>query len=236
MNDSQRETLCEHLVVALDVETRDQAIALVEELGDRVRRYKIGARMFTRYGTDILDAVSERGGELFLDLKYHDIPNTVGGAVEAAAARDDIFMLTIHASGGRAMIRRAKSAAGEEGPSIVAVTALTSLDAGDVREISGSVELEQWAERLAHLAMEAGADGLVCSGQEVEVLRQTHGPDPLLVTPGIRPETGAFDDQKRAVTPVEALDGGSNFLVIGRPIYQADDPVAVVDNIAEDIS
>jgi orotidine-5'-phosphate decarboxylase len=173
---------------------------------------------------------------LFLDLKYHDIPNTVAGAVEAAADRDDTFMLTVHASGGRAMIRRAASAAGEDGPSIVAVTALTSLDADDVREITGSGEVGEWAERLGDLAMEAGADGLVCSGQEVDDFRRAWGADPLLVTPGIRPASAAFDDQKRAVTPAEALDGGSDFLVVGRPIYEADDPIEVVERIADDIS
>ncbi len=236
MDDVQRRQVRDQLIVALDVETRQAALDLVETLGDRVSRYKIGARMFTRYGTEIVEAVGERGAEVFLDLKFHDIPNTVAGAVEAAADREDVFMVTVHASGGREMVRRAAEAAGREGPAIVAVTALTSLGERDVRDVAGGKELESWAHALGRLASEAGADGLVCSGHEVAAFRRAHGDALLLVTPGIRPEGAGADDQKRPVTPDEALEFGSDYLVVGRPIYRADDPVAVVEQIAAGIA
>ena len=232
MKDAQREKLRRHLVVALDLETIEQASDLVGQLGERVAKYKVGPRMFTRYGPEILDVVSESGAEVFLDLKFHDIPNTVAGSVAVAAERDDVFMLTVHASGGRQMIREAAEAAGEEGPNIVAVTALTSLDPRDVEDVAGGTELNRWADSLARLALEAGADGLVCSAREAGDFRDSYGESPVLVTPGIRPEGTASGDQKRVVTPAEALEAGSDFLVIGRPIYQADDPVAAVEGIA----
>lgn len=235
MEDSQRQRLRDHLVVALDVERRDDALELVEALGDRVARYKVGPVMFTRYGPEILGAVADRGAEIFLDLKFHDIPNTVAGSVEVAAERDDIFMMTIHASGGREMIRRAADAAGDAGPEIIAVTAMTSLDARDVRDVAGTDDLNAWAKSLAGLALESGADGLVCSAREAAEFRSEFGRSHTLVTPGIRPAGSASDDQKRAVTPAEGIDSGSDFLVIGRPIYQADDPVAVVESIGESL-
>jgi len=231
MSENPHQTLRDHLVVALDVETRERAVELVETLGDRVANYKIGSRMFTRYGPAIVDEIGALGAEIFLDLKFHDIPNTVAGAVEAAVEREAIFMLTVHASGGREMVRRAAGAAGPEGPAIVAVTAMTSLDARDVRQVAGSEDLEAWADRLADLAVEAGADGLVCSAREVPAFRATHGEAAVLVTPGIRPPSAALHDQKRAVTPADALEAGSDYLVMGRPIYRADDPVAVVEEI-----
>lgn len=236
MNEHQKEKLRDHLIVALDVDTREEAVDLVETLGDRVATYKLGSRMFTRYGPAILDVIGESGADLFLDLKFHDIPSTVAGAVEAAADRGDVSMLTVHASGGREMVRRASEAAGDDGPNVVAVTALTSLDERDVRDVAGSNDLDEWADRLANLAREAGADGLVCSAREAPSFRRDHGTSPLLVTPGIRPKSSALDDQKRAVTPAEALEAGSDYLVIGRPIYQADDPVAVVEEIGGELT
>lgn len=230
MDAAQHRRVRNQLVVALDVESRGAAVELVEQLGDRVAGYKVGPRLFTRHGPPLLDELADAGADLFLDLKFHDIPYTVAGAVEAAAARGDVSMLTVHASGGREMVRRAAEHAGEE-LDVVAVTALTSLTEEDVRDVAGGAALEEWADRLARLAIDAGADGLVCSAREVESFRRAYGEEVRLVTPGIRPEWAARDDQERTVTPAEALDAGSDRLVMGRPVYRADDPVEAVERI-----
>ncbi|MFP4601000.1 MAG: orotidine-5'-phosphate decarboxylase [Persicimonas sp.] len=235
MDLSQRKKLLDHVICALDLPTMDEALALVDAVGDRLAYYKVGSRMFTRYGAELLDALDERGVKVFLDLKFHDIPNTVADAVESAAGYDAVFMMTVHASGGAEMVRRAARAAAEadHSPKIVAVTALTSLSAEELAGIGVDLALEQWAVRLGRLAIDAGADGLVCSAHEAAAMRERFGDGPLLVTPGIRPEhkMAENDDQSRVMTPKDALATGSSFLVIGRPIYQADDPVEAVEAI-----
>jgi orotidine-5'-phosphate decarboxylase len=236
MRDKTASRVRDHLIVALDLETRREALDLVERLGDRVDRYKVGPTMFTRYGPPLLDDLAELGAELFVDLKFHDIPNTVAGAVEAVAGREDVFLMTVHASGGREMIAEAARAAGPDGPEIVAVTALTSLDARDVRAVAGATTIDAWAGRLADLALEAGADGLVCSALEAPDFRQAHGAEPTLVTPGIRLADDERGDQKRVVTPGQALEAGSDYLVMGRSIYGADDPVAAVEAVGRSIA
>lgn len=235
MNERQKQLVREKLVVALDLEEWREALKLVEKLSGRVRRFKLGSRMFTRYGPEILDELAARRAEVFVDLKFHDIPNTVEGAVEAVAEREEVFLLTVHAAGGRAMVRSAARAAGASGPDVVAVTALTSLEADDVRAVAGGTDLEAWVDDLAELALSAGADGLVCSPREIETFRSGYGSEPILVTPGIRPESSARDDQKRTATPAEALEAGSDYLVVGRPIYGAENPAAAVDAIGESL-
>jgi orotidine-5'-phosphate decarboxylase len=239
MNDSQRTKLREHVICALDVASQDEALVLVDRVGERLTKYKVGSRLFTRCGPALVEALDERGVEVFLDLKFHDIPNTVAGAVESASAYDCVFMMTIHAGGGAQMVRRAVEAAKQrsEPAQIVAVTALTHLAEDELVRLGVEFGIDRWAERLGRVALGAGADGLVCSALEAAHMRASFGSDPVLVTPGIRPEhlLVAGDDQTRVMTPQEALDAGSDYLVIGRPIYQADDPVAAVEAIGRSL-
>ena len=240
MNDEQQATLKKHVISALDVATMDEALALVDALDGRLTLFKVGSRMFTRYGPELLEALAVRDVDVFLDLKFHDIPNTVAGAVESALSFESVFMMTVHASGGADMIARAAEAAAKRSqnpPKIVAVTALTSLSAADMSQIGVDMALDEWAYRLGELALDAGADGLVCSAHEAAQMRERFGDEPLLVTPGIRPEKqmAANDDQSRVMTPKDALETGSDYLVIGRPIYQADDPARAVEEIGESI-
>ena len=174
---------------------------------------------------------------MFLDLKYHDIPNTVAGAVRSAE-RLGVSMLTVHASGGSGMVRVAKDAAGESSnsPAVIAVTLLTSLGQADIDELGFSGQPRDVVLRLAALALSAGADGLVTSPREVGPLRTKHGNDPLMVTPGVRPAGSAADDQTRIATPAQALHDGADYLVIGRPITQDPDPAAAADRIAKELS
>ncbi len=238
MNEDQQAKLHTHLISALDVATIDEALALVDALAGHLSLFKVGSRMFTRYGPAILEALAERDVEVFLDLKFHDIPNTVAGAVESALQFDSVFMMTVHASGGPDMVRRAVETARQRAdnqPKIVAVTALTSLSPDDVTRLGVDMPLDEWAYRLAEIALDAGADGLVCSAHEAAQMRRRFGHEPLLVTPGIRPahKRAKNDDQSRVMTPRDALDTGSNFLVIGRPIYRAADPLQAVRAIGE---
>lgn len=243
MKDAQITRMNEHVIVALDVPDMQQALALVDQLGGVVSKFKVGSRLFTRHGPAFVEALAARGAQIFLDLKFHDIPNTVADAVGSALTLDAVFMLTIHAAGGREMIRRAAEAARgrPNPPKIVAVTALTSLALKDVRDLGVDLSPGDWAERLGALAIQAGADGLVCSPLEVAQLRARF-PDALLVTPGIRPAAASAqaqstraDDQQRILTPREALQLGSDLLVIGRPIYQAADPAQAALTIAQSL-
>lgn len=236
MNETQRTKLKEQVISALDVATMDEALRLVDSLDGKLSLFKVGSRMFTRYGPELLEALAARDVDVFLDLKFHDIPNTVAGAVESALGFDNVFMMTVHASGGADMIARAAEAADERAdnpPKIVAVTALTSLSAADMSQIGVDMALDEWAYSLGELALDAGADGLVCSAHEAAQMRDRFGDQPLLVTPGIRPkkQMAANDDQSRVMTPKDALETGSDYLVIGRPIYQADDPAGAVEEI-----
>ena len=241
MNEDQQAKLRSKVICALDLATMDEALELVDALSGYLSLFKVGSRMFTRYGPKLLEELSARDVEVFLDLKFHDIPNTVAGAVESAASFESVFMMTVHAAGGAQMIARAVDAAHASSstpPKVVAVTALTSLAGPELRRVGVEMPLEEWARRLGQVAVEAGADGLVCSAHEAADLRAEFGRQPLLVTPGIRPlpqKMADDDDQSRVMTPADALAAGSSFLVIGRPIYRADDPVAAVAAIGESV-
>lgn len=226
-----------HVIAALDVDEMDHALELVDELDGVVDRFKIGSKLFTRYGPAILDALGERGREVFLDLKYHDIPSVVGQACEQAARHESVFLMTVHAVGGAKMLARAVSGAkrARGGVDVIAVTALTSHAPGELEEVGVPMELCEWARALGQVAMGAGVSGLVCSAHEVRELREAY-PEALLVTPGIRPTSWArADDQTRVMTPRQALNAGSSFLVIGRPIYQAKDARAAAIEIAREL-
>lgn len=225
------------VIVALDVPEKEQATHLLDLLEDRPKRVKVGLQLFTRYGPSLLETFSYRGCKTFLDLKLHDIPNTVAHAVRSLA-HWPIEMMTIHSTGGPAMVRAACEARDEVNPSlkILAVTVLTSIDQNQMNAIGIQGTPAETAKRLADLSLAEGADGLVCSALEVPMMREAFGPDPILVVPGIRPRGFATGDQKRVMTPGEAAKAGSSHLVVGRPIVAADDPALVLDQITEEIS
>jgi orotidine-5'-phosphate decarboxylase len=220
------------IIVALDLPSGSSALGLVDRLGDTVAFYKIGSSLFTRGGPGIVRELRGRGKRVFLDLKYHDIPNSVARAVESAAAMD-VELLTLHASGGTAMMKAAREAAGDDGPLLLGVTILTSFSATDVEEVWNKEVLSVRDEvvRLAALAADAGLHGVVTSPLEAETMKRRHGDEFLVVTPGIRPAGGGSNDQSRTATPASAVAAGSDYLVVGRPIIEADDPVAVVHGI-----
>jgi orotidine-5'-phosphate decarboxylase len=226
------------LIVALDVASTPEAIAAVDSLPKEVGWYKIGLELFSAEGPAVVQAVKSRGKSVFLDLKLHDIPRTVERAVRAAA-HHGADMLTVHASGGRAMLKAAAEAArtcGRTAPKIIAVTALTSLDQQDLRDLGVGRGLPEHVTALAELALQSGIAGLVCSPQEVENLRSRFGPQPLLVTPGIRPAGGEAGDQKRIATPAAAVRAGANFLVVGRPVLEAPDPAAAARAVLREMA
>jgi len=232
MNPDQAARLRRHTIVALDLDTQEQALELVDALFPIVDKFKIGSRMFTAFGPSILDAIAKRGGSVFLDLKFHDIPSVVGGACAAAADHEAVFMLTVHASGGSHMIAESVDAAKKkDGLTVVAVTALTSLGASEIHSFGVECTLEDWAEQLAKLAIDAGAHGIVCSAQELARLKPLLADATVFVTPGIRAPDAVRDDQTRTMSAREALDAGSTYLVIGRPIYAAADPLLALKNI-----
>ncbi len=225
------------IIVALDVPTAEAALGLTEILAPVVGAFKIGSQLFTSAGPEIVRRVRATGSPVFLDLKFHDIPNTVAKAV-AAATRLDVQMLTIHTSGGLEMMRAAEGAArdeaaklGRQPPLILGVTVLTSMDGQGLSELGCGANVATQVERLASLAVKAGLRGLVCSPLEIVALRQLLPEAVQLVTPGIRTGQEKADDQKRTLTPKEALSAGANWLVIGRPIYAAKDPRAAAEGI-----
>ena len=228
----------ERLIVALDTPDLAAAERLVERLSGVASHFKVGSALFTAAGPAAVEMVRKRGGRVFLDLKYHDIPATVSAAVEAAA-RLGVGLLTVHASGGVAMLRAAAAAAqaaGADRPRIVAVTVLTSLDRAALqRELGVPSAVEGHAVHLATLAREAGCDGVVASPREAARLRAILGRDAVIVTPGIRPTGGAADDQARIATPAAALQAGADYLVVGRPITGAADPAAAATAILAEI-
>jgi orotidine-5'-phosphate decarboxylase len=227
--------LTDRLIVALDVKSRAAADKLVDQLGDAVSFYKVGLSLFTRCGPDIVNALKQQGKRVFLDLKYHDIPNTVAQAVGAAAALNVDF-LTVHASGGGRMITAAREVVGDTGPRILAVTLLTSFGVDDAEQVWGKQlnSLREEVNRLAQLANDAGAHGVIASPLEAENLKRRHGAEFLVVTPGIRPAGASMDDQVRAATPADALRAGADYLVVGRPVIEAVDPRSVVANMFEE--
>lgn len=229
------------IIVALDVSDRDTALRLAEAVAGSVGAIKIGKELFVTAGPDIVREIRATGASVFLDLKFHDIPNTVAKAV-AAATRLEVQMLTIHTSGAGAMMAAAEKAAqdtakdlGQEPPLVLGVTLLTSMDTEDLSQIGITVSPDEQVERLARLAVESGLRGLVCSPLEIERLRGVLPAQAQLVTPGIRPADSQAGDQKRIMTPKDALAAGANWLVIGRPITLAEDPKAAAEKILESL-
>lgn len=226
------------LIVALDVPDTRAATAAAAQLGQDINYYKIGLELFTAAGPDIVRAVAAGGRRIFLDLKLHDIPRTVERAV-AAAAGLGVDLLTVHAAGGREMIAaaaRAARAAGAHRPRIVAVTTLTSLNQQDLADIGVARPLAEHTLALGRLAIESGADGLVCSPLEARAFRHSLGAAPILVTPGIRPAGADLGDQKRVATPADAVAAGASCLVVGRPILEAPDPAAAARAVRAEIA
>jgi orotidine-5'-phosphate decarboxylase len=225
------------VIVALDFAEPARALSLAEGLDPRRCALKVGKELFVAGGPEPVRRMIGRGFRVFLDLKFHDIPNTVAGAC-AAATRLGVWMLNVHAAGGRAMLARAREAvaaaadaSGIPRPLLIAVTVLTSLAPRDVEEVGFGAAPGELALRLARLALDCGLDGVVCSAVEAPALRRALGTRAKLVTPGIRPEGEGADDQFRVATPAAALANGADYLVIGRPITQAADPAAALDRI-----
>jgi len=230
------------ILVALDVPTADAALTLVEQLAPVCGGFKVGSELFTCAGPDMVRRIRALGAPVFLDLKFHDIPNTVARAV-AAAVRLDVQMLSVHASGGVDMLKAAERAAqetaGQSGhtpPLVLAITVLTSLDGDALAQIGLDSDVSRQVRRLANLASQAGLRGLVCSPREVAEVRQVMPAGMQLVVPGIRARTAAADDQRRTLTPREAVALGANWLVIGRPICAASDPRAAAEQILKEIA
>ena len=215
----------DRLVVALDVPTPEEAAALVERLAGVVGMFKVGSQLFGAAGPELVRALVARGEKVFLDLKYHDIPNTVAGAV-SAACRLGVSLVDVHALGGRAMMEAAAGAMPAMGTRLLAVTVLTSHDVGSLAEVGLADDVTSLVRRLALLAYAAEVDGVVASPQEVPLIREACGKDFLVVTPGIRPAGARADEQARAATPAAALKAGADLLVVGRPIIEAADPAA----------
>ena len=218
------------IIIALDFENENEALALLDSLDPEQCRVKIGKELFTACGPQFVREVIAKDFDVFLDLKFHDIPNTVARAAKRAADLG-VWMMNVHASGGRAMMEQAQQALDEFGtnkPLLIGVTVLTSLGAEDVAEIGYASTPQEQVLRLASLTKDSGLDGVVCSAAETAVLRQTIGDEFLLVTPGIRRPEDATGDQKRVVGPAEAMADGSSYLVVGRPITRAENPLSAL--------
>lgn len=226
------------VIVALDYPDASSALAIAERLSPELCRLKVGKELFTRSGPELVKKLVARGFDVFLDLKFHDIPNTVGQACKAAADLG-VWMVNVHAQGGRKMMmaaREAFDAGAGSSPLLIAVTILTSLGQDDLTEVGLSGAPAENVLRLAGLAHACGLDGVVCSPLEVIALRAALGASFQLVTPGVRPAGSAQDDQKRVMTPAQAVQAGASYLVIGRPITQAVDPIATLKRINAEIS
>lgn len=225
------------IIVALDFPSQDPALALADQLDPAKCRLKVGKELFTRSGPDLVKALQSRGFDIFLDLKFHDIPNTTSAAV-AAAAELGVWMVNVHASGGEKMMvacRERLEAFGNDRPLLIAVTVLTSMSGEDLAGIGITDSAEAHVSRLATLTKNSGLDGVVCSAQEAPRLKAEQGSDFQLITPGIRPLTADKGDQQRIMTPTDALKAGSDYLVIGRPITQAPDPLAALESIHAEV-
>ncbi|MBM3343722.1 MAG: orotidine-5'-phosphate decarboxylase [Betaproteobacteria bacterium] len=225
------------IIVALDYPAAEPALAMAAKLDPTLCRVKVGKELFTAAGPALVQTLVARGFGVFLDLKFHDIPNTVASACKAAA-RLGSWMINVHASGGRAMMQAAREAldGGATRPKLIAVTVLTSMAQSDLADIGIPGGAEAAVLRLARLAQAAGLDGVVCSAQEARVLRAACGAGFHLVTPGIRLADAGQDDQKRVMTPRAAIEAGADFLVIGRPITQAAQPIAALERIQREIA
>jgi orotidine-5'-phosphate decarboxylase len=236
------------LIVALDFDSLKTALKFAQQVADLVGMFKIGSQLFTAAGPAAVKEISALGPGIFLDLKFHDIPNTVAGAVLASAAMTGVKLVNVHALGGTAMLHAAAQAIsagvpmGADRPRLIAVTVLTSMDAKAIREVGVGGPPKTRVVKLAKLAKSAGVDGVVASVQEARAIRKACGRDFLIVTPGVRPATksdaaaGKSDDQARTATPTEAIKAGADFLVVGRPITAAPDPRAAAQAIVDEIS
>lgn len=225
------------VIVALDFASADEALTFAARVTPQTCRLKVGKELFTAAGPALVEKLSQQGFDIFLDLKFHDIPNTVAGACKAAAGLG-VWMLNVHALGGRAMLEAARDAvaAGPRRPKLIAVTLLTSMAASDMKDVGIEGDPAGAALRLARLAQASGLAGVVCSAQEAALLKRECGDEFCLVTPGIRPARGAKDDQQRVMTPADAVAAGADYLVIGRPVTQAPDPVAALAAINQEIA
>ena len=225
------------VIVALDYPSAEAAITVADQLDPQQCRVKVGKELFTRAGPAVVEQLTKRGFDVFLDLKYHDIPNTVAAAC-AVAADLGVWMLNVHAAGGTAMMQAARErlAQAQSPPLLIAVTVLTSLDDEDLAAIGCPGTTLEHVERLAELSAKAGLDGVVCSPREAAALRKRRGQQFLLVTPGVRPAQDASADQKRIMTPSQAIAAGANHLVIGRPITAAPDPQAALAAIQTELN
>ena len=225
------------VLIALDYDDQETALAFVKQLSPDTCRLKVGKEMFTYFGPEFVKELIELGFDVFLDLKFHDIPNTVAKAV-TAAAKMGVWMVNVHASGGYEMMHKAKLALeefGDRAPILIAVTVLTSMDEPELKRLGINKSPQEQGIYLAKLAKEAGLDGVVCSAQEANVLKAELGEHFKLVTPGIRPEGSEAGDQKRIMTPKQAIEAGSDYLVVGRPITKAANPVKALQDVNESI-
>lgn len=226
------------VIVALDYDNKDTAMAFIDKLDPTLCKLKVGKEMFTLFGPEFVKEIIAKGFDVFLDLKFHDIPNTVAKACKAAAELG-VWMVNVHASGGLPMMQAAKEAiANSANPStkLIAVTVLTSMDDVQLADVVSGVTPEEQVLRLAALTEKAGLDGIVCSAKEADALREKHNPEFLLVTPGIRPIGADAGDQKRVMTPPDAINSGVSYLVMGRPITKAEDPIAVLTEVNASIA
>ncbi|MBE9503263.1 MAG: orotidine-5'-phosphate decarboxylase [Proteobacteria bacterium] len=230
--------MVDKLILALDVKEEAQALTWADRLHDKVGFFKIGKQLFTSTGPTVVKEIIKRGGHIFLDLKFHDIPNTVAAA-SIEAVRLGVKMFNVHALGGYEMMARAAEAThkeaeklGIEKPVLIAVTILTSTDESGLKEVGILEPIKDEVRRLALLAQKAGLDGVVASPQEISLVKESCGSDFVVVTPGVRPAFASLDDQKRVMTPYEAVKAGADYLVIGRPITNSEDPVKAADLIA----
>jgi orotidine-5'-phosphate decarboxylase len=225
------------IVVALDYPSMDQALAMANRLDPTLCRVKVGKELFTRSGPVVVDALHRLGFEVFLDLKFHDIPSTTAKAV-VAAAEMGVWMVNVHASGGQKMMETARNELDKmvgPRPLLIAVTVLTSMLADDLKQIGVQAAPEDQVQRLARLAHQSGMDGVVCSAQEAQMLRCQLGGSFQLVTPGIRPVGAEVGDQQRIMTPAQAVQAGSDFLVVGRPITRAAEPITVLQQVLAEL-
>ena len=218
------------IIVALDFPSAESALPLVKKLHPDLCRLKVGKELFTAAGPQLIEKLTHQGFEVFLDLKFHDIPDTVASACKAAASLG-VWMINVHALGGRKMLAAAREAIPHDSTKLIAVTLLTSMDQNDIADIGLQGEPEQIVARLAKLTKDCGLDGVVCSALEAVNLRQLFGADFCLVTPGIRPADSQANDQKRITTPQQAIRNGASYLVIGRPITRARDPLLMCQQL-----
>ena len=230
------------LIVALDVDDLNSAKEIVDKLYPIVNIFKVGSQLFTNIGPAAVELAKNKGADVFLDLKFHDIPNTVANAARAAT-RLDVFMLNLHVQGGFGMMKTAAIAVKEEAkrlnikpPIVLGVTVLTSIGEKDLKDLEIRKGVKSQVTYLAKLAKEAGLDGVVASAEEIQPIRWTCGDDFIIVVPGVRPEWAAKDDQKRTATPAEAIKLGADYIVVGRPILEAQDPKSAAEKIIKEIN